>query len=908
MPPLATSSGSEGDFKGANDESSESEFPDGDPSTWNRAKSENKNKNNKNDREGNTFQKLPIKAEKPIKPKAKKPTRISKQGGKPKGVHNEFTHFPHDPNCHICIAARLQKAARASNTDANARPDALLPAMKFGDRITADHAVMNDDNKSAEDEALNACVIQDGFSNWLQSYPCKTKGAADTLRSFQKFLGPDVLAKHVYTDNSKEFAAALQQLCVCHDTCTPYTPASNGIVERAVRRVKEGTAGCLIQSGLSDRWWHKAMMTFCYLRNIHDLDAEGKTAYEKRFGVPFAGPIIPFGAGIQYKPNRPKEIDELKWTKNKPGLFAGYVLNAGGGWTGDVDVLDAVELTNAQMHSEVNCRRISHKEIDIDKGEKGEFTFPVIFESWEQPVDSKNMTRTIRKKIFGNDREDKTFQNEAQDEAKFRRKERRKERKLSDKDHKAYCDFDDMMPEEEMDASAAAQSDSADESHRYPPDKWILTSHVLIRQHNRPRKTLFTPSKDENDPSPIPIKFLDIMGRADTSCNSLSEFHLEDFWTDRAEAKRELSEPWMGRTAFSLKMPPAKPGYEWQSGRETRVQGESKRPPSIWVEEWRQMSDPNRLKAIAAWEKEKAARDKMRASEGLIEAIPPEDLKDYHAIMKISLKRYKEETPPAMACYGVERHDREGSTSQDLLTESVHGTGLIATTKGSRTHQSRMDYLQDKQSEEYYALIHTAIPDKKVYQIPEAKAAVDKEWDKLFKRGTFDLSSVGEKRDVVQRYKQKGGKVHFGTLRTLRHEKHSELPMHLRTYKGRVVFRGDIVKDEEGWYAVFSEQGTSSSHIAATKFMDALARCPGNHGEGSDAVAAYTQVRIDEDLTYLLGKGSKFVDTWVSIPRNRWPQEWKKSGAHWDDPQVRVRRNIYGHKWQRFCGKNMQSG
>ena len=84
--------------------------------------------------------------------------------------------------------------------------------------------------------------------------------------------------------------------------------------------------------------------------------------------------------------------------------------------------------------------------------------------------------------------------------------------------------------------------------------------------------------------------------------------------------------------------------------------------------------------------------------------------------------------------------------------------------------------------------------------------------------------------------------------------------------------------------------------MAATKFMDVLARCPGNGGEDSDAVAAYTQVKIDEDLTYLLGKGTKFVDAWVTIPRNRWPEAWKKDGAHWGDAYVRVRRNIYGHK------------
>ena len=223
-----------------------------------------------------------------------------------------------------------------------------------------------------------------------------------------------------------------------------------------------------------------------------------------------------------------------------------------------------------------------------------------------------------------------------QEEAKIRRKENRKERKLSEKDHKDYCNFDDMMPDA-AEASTTAQSDSADESHRLPPDRWILTEHVLIRQHNQFRTSLFTPNEDAHDPSPIPIKYLDIMRHTTTTCKSLGECMVEDFLIDRQDAKRELSEPWVGRTAFSLKMPPARPGYEWQSGRETRVQGDTKRPPSVWVEEWRQLSDKNQLKAIAAWEKEKAARDKMRASHGLIEAIPTEDLREYREIMKKNL-------------------------------------------------------------------------------------------------------------------------------------------------------------------------------------------------------------------------------------------------------------------------------
>ena len=38
-------------------------------------------------------------------------------------------------------------------------------------------------------------------------------------------------------------------------------------------------------------------------------------------------------------------------------------------------------------------------------------------------------------------------------------------------------------------------------------------------------------------------------------------------------------------------------------------------------------------------------------------------------------------------------------------------------------------------------------------------------------------------------------------------------------YKGRVVFGGERVKDESGFHAVFSEQGTSASHMAVAKFM-----------------------------------------------------------------------------------------
>ena len=47
------------------------------------------------------------------------------------------------------------------------------------------------------------------------------------------------------------------------------------------------------------------------------------------------------------------------------------------------------------------------------------------------------------------------------------------------------------------------------------------------------------------------------------------------------------------------------------------------------------------------------------------------------------------------------------------------------------------------------------------------------------------------------------------------HLKNAELEAKHQKYKGRVVLRGDIVKDDSGSYAVFTEQGSSASQMTA---------------------------------------------------------------------------------------------
>ena len=147
------------------------------------------------------------------------------------------------------------------------------------------------------------------------------------------------------------------------------------------------------------------------------------------------------------------------------------------------------------------------------------------------------------------------------------------------------------------------------------------------------------------------------------------------------------------------------------------------------------------------------------------------------------------------------------------------------------------------------------------------------------------METVSEKEDVIARAKRTGKTIHFGSLMDLCHEKHSELPPERRTYKGRVVFRGDQVKDETGCYAVFSEQGTSASHLSAAKSLDYIARIPGNAGGDSDAIGAHHQVVLDE-MSECIN-----VDTWISLPPAHRPPSWHKL----QNPVCRLRLNLYGH-------------
>ena len=78
----------------------------------------------------------------------------------------------------------------------------------------------------------------------------------------------------------------------------------------------------------------------------------------------------------------------------------------------------------------------------------------------------------------------------------------------------------------------------------------------------------------------------------------------------------------------------------------------------------------------------------------------------------------------------------------------------------------------------------------------------------------WQLTKV-RKKEVIDEARNEGKKVHFASLMDLCHLKISELELQFQKYKGRVVLRGDIVKDDFGSQAVFTEQESSASQMTA---------------------------------------------------------------------------------------------
>ena len=233
-------------------------------------------------------------------------------------------------------------------------------------------------------------------------------------------------------------------------------------------------------------------------------------------------------------------------------------------------------------------------------------------------------------------------------------------------------------------------------------------------------------------------------------------------------------------------------------------------------------------------------------------------------------------------------------TKLACILEANESTGLRM---GNSVPNHHEDHIAGKggNSLPHHNWIHKFVPVPQAMNNSWGKSSSGQGMGKLEKISAWNLTKVRSKKEVIDEARTSGAKVHFASLMDLCHLKNAELDAKHQKYKGRVVLRGDIVKDDSGSYAVSTEQGSSASQMTAAKIMDIIFRLPGCGGQAADAVSACTQVKMEDAHKLLKIPKSECPDIWIRLPRHKWPKSWSSM----EDPVVPLERNLHGHPLSR---------
>ena len=190
-----------------------------------------------------------------------------------------------------------------------------------------------------------------------------------------------------------------------------------------------------------------------------------------------------------------------------------------------------------------------------------------------------------------------------------------------------------------------------------------------------------------------------------------------------------------------------------------------------------------------------------------------------------------------------------------------------------------------------YALVTKLLDRKEWIKDPKAVAKVREEFDGLTGKDTWDLDSVDEHANIVHNAKLAGKTVHIANIMSICSRKYDELPKEYHQLKGRIVYRGDNAKDQNGALTIYQSLSASPATITAANAVIAFGQLPGSTTTSADVVKAYVQAPL-----------GSLHETWVRLPWELWPESWK---GKYKKPLIRLRKSLYGHPhsgahWARY--------
>ena len=227
----------------------------------------------------------------------------------------------------------------------------------------------------------------------------------------------------------------------------------------------------------------------------------------------------------------------------------------------------------------------------------------------------------------------------------------------------------------------------------------------------------------------------------------------------------------LGQVSLNLFEEKPPNGYMWSGERLTRKQLVST-PDHLWPELWKSMGKNAKLKEKQKWSNEQLHLENARKLRGIY-FIDPED-KEFKETIKNARKKLETSVAPAMPCKIMKNCGSGASNKIKTRLACILEAGEFTRMRmGNSIPHYHQDHIAGKgeNSLQHYNLVHKFIPLPQAMKISAAKAAVDKEWEKLEKIPAWKLTKVRSKKEVIDEARMSGAAVHFASLMDIFHLK-----------------------------------------------------------------------------------------------------------------------------------------
>ena len=578
----------------------------------------------------------------------------------------------------------------------------------------------------------------------------------------------------------------------------------------------------------------------------------GRRPMKDVFGQPFKGPIIPFGSLVEYHILLRRDQSRIHQFGKKvlPGFSSDTLSTRRRIWKGDVLVADLEELETMDA-SENHSRRLNAKEMIFPK--QREFYFS---------------NRRWKKKTLGGDLDLRTS-------TLVRPRPIQGESNI------------DFLGESE--GSLPQPHDSHPDAGESINDFWSMSGSFIYRHHVEPRVKLNSPREES---FPIPLKYI-VSRTTHTNLDVKQEKRIDDYWNIW----------WLSRLVWSLDRFHTIHSIGRKSSRRIYlVRGEinekqlTSRPRSFMGQ-----NSGTKWERMPSWRRSKSGHmtnSMLRTHE------------NYEGSISLALMRRSSKKPSRMLVRNWKRRWLLLCLVQ--LWRRIVGSGasnkinskLACILEADESTRMRMgnsippnheDHIAGKKVRIHYSTttwFTNLFLCLTLGKFRQRKQRWTREWEKLEKISAWNLTKVKIKKEIIDEARTSGAAVHFASLMAICHLKNAELEAKHQKYKGRVVLRGDIVKDNSGSYAVFTKQGSSASQMTAAKVVDIISRLPGWDGQAADAVSAETQVKMEDVPTNYWKFQNRNVQTFGFVFHDT---NGPNHGPNMEDPVGPLERNLCGH-------------